>query len=194
MEPLNTSMVVSAEEPSHDETAAAHLEQLRAMRQTIPNFMIPADTKDTQRRSTAASVSPEFVQLSAVVVKKAEALGIGGPNAAWMRDRLAFADAYGPVADEFDAMAQFLRHSIVAAQSDAGSAALLVYENAKRLAKRSQTSELAPYVADLSRALGQRAKIARAKAAKRKAAAEKAHSEETTAGAAPAPSVTTEPA
>ena len=187
METLSTSMVVAAEETPYGTTAAAHLEQLRAMRESIPNFVTPANEKETQRLSVTASVSPEFVQLSAVVAKKAESLGIGGPNAAWMRDRLAFADAYGPVADEFDAMAQFLRHSIVAAQSDAGSAALMVYENAKRMAKRSKTSELAPYVADLSRALGQRAKLARSKAAKRKA-----HSANTTAGVVPVPS--TDPA
>jgi len=187
MEPLNTTTVVAAEEPSYSETAAAHLEQLRAMRETIPNFAIPADAKDTQRLSMAASVPPEFVHLSAVVAQKAESLGVGGPNAARMRDRLAYAGAYGPVADEFEAMAQFLRHSIVAAQSEAGSDALLVYENAKRLAKRRRTSELAPHVADLSRALGFRARLARSKAAKRKAEAEKAHADHAAASVIPDP-------
>jgi len=180
---------VEATENVYTESAAARLQQLRAMRDTIPNFVIPKDAKSIQRMSSAASVSPEFVHLGAVVAQKAEGLGIGGPKAERMRDRLAFADAFGPVADEFEAMGHFLRHSIKAAQNEAGSDALIVYNVAKRLAKRPEMSELLPHLADMSRALGARARQARgrAAAAKRKAEVEKAAAGHTTVPPVTAP-------
>jgi len=176
MNPLNALSAADAAEPSYRGTAAEHLERLRALRETIPNFVTPSDGRTTNRLSHAASVPPEFVELSAVVAKKTETLGVGGPNADRMRDQLAYADAYGPVADEYDAIAQLLRHSIVAARNNAGSAALLVYKTTRHLAKRPETSELAPSLADLSRLLGARARRTKARlnAAKHKAEVENA--------------------
>jgi len=150
---------------SHTEIAATRLEELRAMRAVLPHFVIPADAGATQRLSNVASISPEFVTLTTVVARKAEALGVGGPNVARMRERMDFADAYGPVADEFEAIGQLLRYSIAVARNEAGSAALIVYEVTKRLAKLPETAELAPHVADMRRALGIRARNMRAKAA-----------------------------
>jgi hypothetical protein len=176
MDTLNALSAADAAEPSYQGTAAEHLDRLRALRETIPNFVTVSDAKAIHRLCQAASVPPEFVELSAVVAKKTETLGVGGPNAERMRDRLAFADAYGPVADEYDAIAQLLRLSIVAARNQAGSDALLVYKTTKHLAKRPETSELAPNLADLSRLLGARARRTKARlnAAKHKAEVEKA--------------------
>jgi len=190
MDTPNAISAVDATEPSHAGTAAEHLERLRALRETIPNFVTSADAKANQRLSYAASVPPEFVELSAVVARKTESLGVGGPNADRMRDRLAFAAAYGPVADEYDAIARLLRHTVVGARNEAGNAALLVFATTKRLAKRPATSELAPHVADLTRLLGVRARRTKARldAAKHKADVEKAragHTADVTANPAP---------
>jgi hypothetical protein len=150
---------------SHTEVAAARLEELRAMRQVLPHFVIPTDAGATRRLNNTASIAPEFVTLTTVVAKKTEAFGVGGPDVARMRERMDFADAYGPVAEEFEAIGQLLRHSIAAALNEAGSAALIIYEVTKRLAKLPETAELAPHVADMQRALGIRARNMRAKAA-----------------------------
>jgi len=166
---------------SHTEVAATRLKELHAMRQALPNFVIPADAGATRRLNFVASLSPEFVTMTTVVARKAESMGVGGPDVARMRERMDFADAYGPVAEEFEAIGQLLRHSIAAARNEAGSAALIVYEVTKRLSKLPDTAELAPHVADMQRLLGIRARNMRAKAAaKRKAEANAAPS---TAGA-----------
>jgi hypothetical protein len=71
-----------------------------------------------------------------------------------VRDLMSYADAYGPLADEHEAMGQFLRSSINAARNMAASEALATYHSAKRLAKIPRYAGLAVYVADMRRALG----------------------------------------
>jgi len=157
---------------SHTEAAQARVDELRAMRDTIPNFTIPASLREQRRLVTAASLPPEFVELAAMVVKNNTALAVGGLGADAMRDLASFANAYSPVADEFQAMGHFLRHSTTAARNKAGYAALVVYEVAKRLAKTPEHADLVPYVADMSRALGVRDRLVKAKAAAAKRKAE----------------------
>jgi hypothetical protein len=140
---------------SHTDAAQALLEQTRAMRQQIPNFVVPTSGKETLRLLPAASVPPEFVELSAVAVKNSIPLVRGGDaDPAQTRDLMNFAEAYGPLADELEALSQFIRHSIIAARSRAGGQALTTYALAKALAKRPETADLAPHVADMRRALG----------------------------------------
>lgn len=70
-----------------------------------------------------------------------------------IRELMSFAEAYGPLADEYEAMGQFLRHSINAARYAAGSEALATYNHAKRLAKMPRYAGLGVYVADMRRLL-----------------------------------------
>jgi hypothetical protein len=93
-----------------------------------------------------------------------------GTDADAIRDLMTFAGAYEPVAAEFEAMAHFLRHSITAARNEAGTAALLAYEVAKRLAKKPENAGLADYVADMSEALGFRDRAAKGLATKKRKA------------------------
>ena len=138
----------------HTEAAQALVEQLRAMRQAIPHLVIPATRDETRRLSRAASVPPQFVELTAVAVKNSSALVRGGgADPTEIRDLMSFAEAYGPVADEHEALAQFIRHSIAAAKNKAGSDALTTYALARRLAKRPENADLAPHVEDMRRAL-----------------------------------------
>ena len=53
----------------HSEAAQARVEEIRAMRDKFPNFVIPASKGAGQRLSKAASVPEPFVELSAVAVK-----------------------------------------------------------------------------------------------------------------------------
>ena len=127
------------------------------MRATIPNFAFPTTKNATQRLSSVASLPPEFVELTVVAVRNSQALVRGdAADPDEVRDWMAFAKAYAPVADEHEAMAQFLRHTIAAAKFRAGSEALTTYALAQRLAKRPATADLAPHVADMRRALGPR--------------------------------------
>ena len=140
---------------SHTDAAQALVDQTRAMRQRIPNFVVPTSRGEASRLSNAASVPPEFVELSAVAVKNSTALVRGGAlDPDQTRDLMTFADAYDPLADELEALAQFIRHSTLAARNKAGSEALMTYAVSKRLAKRPETADLAPHVADMRRALG----------------------------------------
>ena len=140
---------------SHTDAAQVLVEQTRAMRQQIPNFVVPTSSKETQRLVSSASVPPEFVELSAVAVKNSLPLVRGGDaDPAQTRDLMSYAAAYGPLADELEALAQFIRHSIISAKSRAGGQALTTYALAKALAKRPETADLAPHVADMRRALG----------------------------------------
>jgi hypothetical protein len=186
---MNTHEAVSntattATTASYTDTAQERVNELRAMRDVIPKFTIPASPNETRRLANAASVPPEFVELAAVALTNSNDLAAGKASPVEMRDQMTYAGAYDPVADELEALAQFLRHSTTAARNKAGRAALMVYSLVKRLAKSPEHGDLAPLVADMERALGKRERIARGKAARRKTEGEAAH---------PAPVVVTPP-
>ena len=140
---------------SYTDAAQALIAQTRAMRPQIPNFVIPTSRAEGSRLSNAASVPPEFVEMSAVAVHNNTPLVRGGAlDPAQTRDLVSYADAFDPLADELEALVQFIRHSTLAARYKAGSEALTTYALAKVLAKRPETADLAPYVEDMRRALG----------------------------------------
>jgi len=148
-----------AEPVNHLVQAQARIDELRAMSQMIPNFTIPTTANATQRLTSVASLPPEFIDVTAMAVSNSAVLVRGGaadPSA--IRDWMAYAEAYGHVADEHDAQSAFIRHSITAAKNRAGAEALTTYALARRLAKRPENAELAPHVANMRRALGNRYK------------------------------------
>ena len=151
---MSTKEVVSENNP-HTQGAQALLQQLRQMREVIPRFAIPETRRARVRLNRVASLPPEFVELTAVAVANEKELvrGDGGGHAE-VRDLMGYADAYNPLADELEALAHFVRYSVDAARHKAGSEALTIYALAQRLAKRPETAHLAPYVADMRRALG----------------------------------------
>jgi hypothetical protein len=140
---------------SHTDAAQARIQEIRAMRQQIPNFTFPSSPSETKRMLSAASVPPQFVELTTVAVKNSTALVRGGgTEATEVRDLASFADAYEPVAAELDMLARFVRHSVTVARSKIGSDALTTYALAQRLAKRPETADLVPLVREMRRALG----------------------------------------
>ena len=168
----------------HAETAQQRLQELRRWRETIPHFVMPASTDETQRLSSAASVPPEFIELTNVAIANQRALVRSeGVTPAEIRDLVSYADAYDPLADELEASAQFLRHSVKAARNIAGSEALTTYALAQRLARQRKTAYLAPHVADMRRALG-RGRRTSPEAVAQKAAAKAAKAAERAAKAA----------
>jgi len=156
---------------NHTEAAQVRLQELRQMRAQIPHMVIPESPRDRVRLNNAASVPPEFVELTTVAVANELSLVRGdGATPAEVRDLMGYAEAYSPYADELEAFAQFVRHSVTAARHQAGVEALTTYALAQRLAKRPRTAHLAPYVADMRRALGRVRKLT---AEQRKLRAEK---------------------
>jgi len=176
----------TAAEPSvHTVAAQTRIQDVRAMREAIPEFTVPASKAEAKRVVSAASVPAEFVELAITALTNSPDLRRQTSNPNRARDRMDYADAYSPLADELEATAQFLRHSIRVARNEAGSDALATYELAKRLMSRPELGELVAYVADMRRALGVQARLAKGKAARRKAAAAAEHKDAT---ASPAPS------
>lgn len=152
---LQTDVPATPAPTTYTDAAQVLIDQTRAMRQQVPNFAIPLSKGDSRRLNSAASVPPEFVELTNVAVKNSAPLVRGDSmDSAQSRDLLSFADAFGPFADELEALAQFVRHSIKVAKNKAGSDALTTYALAKRLAKRPETADLVPHVDDMRRALG----------------------------------------
>ena len=155
---------------SHAEAAQQRMQELHRWRELIPHFVMPESTDETRRLSAAGSVSPEFIELTNVAVANQTALVRNdGATPAEVRDLVSYADAYDPLADELEAFAQFLRHSTTAARNNAGIEALNRYAMAQRLAKQRNTAHLAPYVADMRRALGRAGRLSPEAAAKKAA-------------------------
>src|ERR1051325_10593853 len=81
---------------NHSENAQALVEQIRAMRKKIPNFVFPTVKGERRRLSNAASVPAELIELTAVAMKNNAPLVRGqsaGPEG--LRDLLSFAPADG---------------------------------------------------------------------------------------------------
>jgi hypothetical protein len=189
---------------NHAETAQERVLELRRWREQIPHFIIPETPDATVRLTSAASVPVAFIELTNVTVANQPVLvRAEGLTPAQIRDLLDYAEAYGPLPDELEALAKFIRHSTAFARNTAGAEALTTYALAQRLAKRPGNGALVPYVADMRRVLGRGRKptpeVLAQKAAERaaKAAAKVAARAAKAAAAAPkalppAPDTTTE--
>src|SRR5260370_2015660 len=112
---------------NHIDAAQALVVEIRAMRQQIPNLVTTATELDIKRLVPAASVPPKFVELTSVAVKNSPEPVGPGLDADEIRDQIMYADAYLPVADELEALAQFIRHSVTTAKHKAATAALTRY-------------------------------------------------------------------
>src|ERR1700686_649388 len=142
---------------SYAESAQERIAEIRTMRQVIPNLVIPEAKGATRKLIAAATVPQAFVALTAVAVANNSSLvRESGQDLAQDSDLTSYAEAYGPVADELEALASFVHHSVTAAKHKVGSRALTTYALAKRLAKQPETADLIPHVDDMSKALGRK--------------------------------------
>jgi hypothetical protein len=151
---IENEVPVTTPATSHKDAAAAIIDEIRGLKDRIPHFIIPESKAARQRLARAASLPPQFIDLASMATRNNEDLARGGDSGPdETEDLRSYADAYGPLADELEAMALFVRHSVRAAKNQAGSNALLTYAMAQRLAKRPKTAGLAPHVEDMRRAL-----------------------------------------
>ena len=144
---IENEVPVTTPATSHKDAAAAIIDEVRGLKDRIPHFVIPESRAARTRLSKAASVPPQFVDLTSMATRNNEDLARGGNSGPDdTSDLTSYAEAYGPLADELEAMALFVRHSVRAAKNKAGSNALMTYAMAQRLAKRPETASLAPHV------------------------------------------------
>ena len=139
----------------HADAVLERVQELRRWREQIPRFTVPETADETKRLANAASVPPAFIELTNMAL--ASQASLARPDAvppAEVRELVTYADSYEPLADELEALAHFVRHSVRTARHTAGSEALATYWIAQRLAKLPATAFLKPYVADMRRALG----------------------------------------
>lgn len=155
-----TTQATPQEVSARTAAAQAVIAKVRALRNDIPDFTSPTFQGDARSLASAASVSPAFIERTAVAVANTPSLvRPDGLDPAVSRDLLAFGDAFAPLADEIEALAQFVRHSVASARHKAGTDALTTYALAQRLARRPETAAaLVPHVDDMRRALGRRRK------------------------------------
>jgi len=155
---------VTPPQPSYMDTAAAIIDEVRGLKDRIPNFVIPQAKGASQKLAKAASVPSRFIDLAALAIRNNEELARGGStDQPQLLDLASFAEAFAPLADELEAMALFVRHTVRAASNRAGSESLTTYALAQRLAKRPETASLAPHVEDMRIALGKPVRKARSK-------------------------------
>jgi hypothetical protein len=152
--------VVPPEASARVAAAQAIIAKVRALRDEVPDFTSAASHGDGRLLSAAASVPPGFIERTNVAIVNMPLLGREGVlDPAVSRDLMTFADAFAPLADELEALASYVRHSVASARHKAGSDALTTYALAQRLAKRPELAvELAPHVHDMRQALGRRRK------------------------------------
>jgi hypothetical protein len=160
---IQNEIPVTTPATSHKDAAATIIDEIRGLKDRIPHFVIPESKAARQRLARAASVPPEFIDLAAMATRNNEDLARGGNSVPDEEDLRSYAEAYSPLADELEAMALFVRHSVRVAKNQAGSNALMTYAMAQRLAKRPETASLAPHVQDMRRALAIPRRKAKAK-------------------------------
>ena len=160
---IENEVPVTTPATSHKAAAAAIIDEVRGLKDRIPHFVIPESRAARQRLGRVASLPPEFIDLASMATRNNEDLARGGNSGPDDDELRSYAEAYSPLADELEAMALFVRHSVRVAKNQAGSNALMTYAMAQRLAKRPETASLAPHVEDMRRALASPRRKAKAK-------------------------------
>ncbi len=145
----------------------------------MPSQRWRASTSSRRRLSVAASVPPEFIELASMAVKShAPLVRGGGQDLDKNSDLKSFAEAYGPLGDELEALTFFVKHSVTKALNTIGSEALTTFALAKRLSKRPESADLIPHVDAMGKALGKRNRKSKSKPAPTPATAVTSASEE----------------
>lgn len=139
---------------SHEVAASEMLVQLRALAQSVGDYGFI--TKGQRRRLNTVSTLPiPFLLSVAVALDASEALTrAAGITGAQIRDVVALANAYVPVADEMALVAGGMRDTVQAKRADTGQRALRAYRLAKSFNSPSDRELLIPHIEDMKRTLG----------------------------------------
>lgn len=153
--------------PASPYTAAAqaYMDQLFAMRPLIPDFAFAPEKPMRRKLIANASVPLELIEMVSVNLVKAPQIAVDGAQGEKLRDLMQRAMSFTAVADDLDQTSAAARHTVTDAHHQAGTIALNVYANAKRMARQPENAELIPLVEGMQKALGRTKPRPRTKAA-----------------------------
>jgi hypothetical protein len=134
--------------------AQAYMDQLRGMRPLIPDFAFAPEKPIRRKLIANASVPLELIEMVSVNLVKAPQIAVDGAQGEKLRDLMQRAMSFTAVADDLDQTSAAARHTVTDLRHQAGSIALDVYANAKRLAQRPGNGDLIPLVEGMQQALG----------------------------------------
>jgi hypothetical protein len=139
----------------HTEGAQALIEELRALRQKVPYLVVSTFKGQRRKLAAGAAVPADFVErMVSAIESHAQLVRTGALDPGQLRDLMSYVEAFGPVADEVEALANVMRLSVTAARNKVGHETLTAYALAQRLADRPEHADLVPHVAAMRRALG----------------------------------------
>ena len=144
----------SGSSASQSEAAARVLEKIRNLSKDVPGFAQPKSKKVARSLVASASLSDSFLETVAVAIQSSPDLASASrvdPNE--VRDAIRFAAAYGAVADELEAFARGVRHTINIKRSAAVQGSLAAYDLAKGLARSSDGAALVPHIAEIRKTI-----------------------------------------
>lgn len=134
--------------------ARAILDKIRAIQEAIPGYE-PATPSGGRSLVPMASLPNPFIEAACSAIESSNALRIAvkmDPDAT--REAVAFAASFEPVADELEATAKGMRHTISVIRAKAGDDALHSYDVAKSLSRTKDGAALVPHVSSMKNALG----------------------------------------
>ena len=114
------------------------LHNSQAARRIIANAAVPDGFLESV--SVAVQSSPSLKDASAV-----------DPEA--VRDVIRFSAAYAPVAEELEALARAVRHTISVKRAETAQSSLAAYDLAKGLARKTDGADLVPHIAEMRKNL-----------------------------------------
>jgi hypothetical protein len=127
------------------------IDGIRVLRADIPRF-VAEEPGEAQALAPLASVNEAFIESASASIPKSLVLE-NAPDAATLRDSVAFVMAYEAALTEAQGFTRAIEHTLRVAKATAGKSALDIYAFAQRLAKRKDGAELVPHVADMQRKL-----------------------------------------
>lgn len=132
-------------------TTSAVEQQLRAMRQQIPDFVL-MPRAELRSLAKAASVNAAFVQGTINAVGASEPLRSAiGPTAEELRQETDLAGRWSSVIDELDAFRAGVHTAVTIRRHRVGLLALQAYRVAQQLVRNKDHANLLPYVEAMQR-------------------------------------------
>lgn len=146
--------VVASSPASHSAAASAVLEKIRALRGDIPGFTQPQSRAASQKLMPNASLPDEMLETVSVAIGSSPSLkSASDVEPESVRDTIRFSAAYGAIADEAEAFARAVRHTINVRRAATAQACLVVYDLAKGLARKPEGADLVPYIQDIRKTI-----------------------------------------
>jgi hypothetical protein len=131
------------------------LQKLRDLRNAVPGFTTESSDGRKSPIRVIAALPNDFLMAASVAVESSSALKSATQfDSDAVRQAVEFTQAYESVADEAEAFAKGIRHTIAIRRAQAATDALQAYDIAKGLARKPDGAGLAAHIQDMRRTLG----------------------------------------